>query len=534
MPMEVTTRYQLLGVGFAIATAAFAQLAPSAQAQPVKNEREAFGRIALRPNAATRIDTQRLHGIADVVERWNAIALDATGFDHTPVAPGDSRVFGEQLGPARSSRAMAIIHIAMFEALNAIDGQFVSYLGLVPVDKSNKVNSPAALAAAAHRTLVAMFPSQTATFDELLAADLAEIADGAEKMLGVEIGQSAANAILEKRSQDGSGHAEPLYGGEFVPSNAPGKWRQDPISQIPIALGANWSNVEPFVLTSPGQFRIPVPPSLQSAAYATAFNEVKSLGGDGLPSGTATQRTAEQSFIGTFWAYDGTPSLCAPPRLYNQVVVAVAKQQHTKGIQFARLLALANIALADAALAAWDSKFFYQFWRPITGIREADAGTGPTGTGDNNPNTAGDALFTPLAAPASNLGGPNFTPPFPSYPSGHASLGGALFETLRRFYGKDDVSFTVVSDEWNGSTRDVNGTLRPRQPRSFSTFSAAEEENGQSRVYLGIHWAFDKTEGIKLGRRVGESVFDKMFREQCKNGNCRAPGAPLVDPLATN
>jgi membrane-associated phospholipid phosphatase len=134
-----------------------------------------------------------------------------------------------------------------------------------------------------------------------------------------------------------------------------------------------------------------------------------------------------------------------------------------------------------------------------------------TGLGDGNPDTIGDTNFTPLGAPASNLNGPNFTPPFPAYPSGHAGFGGALFQVMRRFYGTDNIVFTFVSDEFNGQTRDNNGNIRPYRPRSFSTLSQAEEENGQSRIYLGIHWSFDKTEGIALGRRVGDYVFDQAF-----------------------
>ena len=133
----------------------------------------------------------------------------------------------------------------------------------------------------------------------------------------------------------------------------------------------------------------------------------------------------------------------------------------------ARLLALVNVAMADSGMCAWQSKFSQDFWRPITGIRESDPGTGPTGIGDGNPATIGDPNFTPLGAPASNLQGPNFTPPFPAYPSGHATFGGALFQTLRRFYGTDNIGFSFVSDEFNGETRDNQGNIRPYMPRSF-------------------------------------------------------------------
>jgi hypothetical protein len=148
----------------------------------------------------------------------------------------------------------------------------------------------------------------------------------------------------------------------------------------------------------------------------------------------------------------------------------------------------------------------------VTGIREADEGTGPTGLGDGNPDTAGDVNFTPLGAPASNEAGVDFTPPFPAYPSGHATFGGALFETLRLFYGTDDIPFTFVSDEFNGETVDSQGNLRPLVPRSFSSLSEAEEENGQSRIYLGIHWSFDKTEGIAQGRRIAQYVADNILQ----------------------
>jgi hypothetical protein len=248
---------------------------------------------------------------------------------------------------------------------------------------------------------------------------------------------------------------------------------------------------------------------MTSADYTAAYNEVKNLGGDGIV--TSTQRTEEQTFIGIFWAYDGTPSLCAPPRLYNQITVRIADQRRLSAIQFARLLALVNTAMADAGMTIWKSKYYYDFWRPVLGIRESDPGTGPTGLGDGNPDTIGDTSFSPLGAPASNLNGPNFTPPFPAYPSGHAGFGGTIFQIMRRFYGTDNIAFTFVSDEFNGQTRDNQGNMRPYRPRSFSTLSQAEEENGQSRIYLGIHWTFDKTQGIALGRRVADHVFDHAF-----------------------
>jgi len=241
---------------------------------------------------------------------------------------------------------------------------------------------------------------------------------------------------------------------------------------------------------------------MTSPAYTAAYDEVKRVGGDGVT--TPTQRTPDQTIAGIYWAYDGTPSLCAPPRLFNQIAVHIADQMGSDAIETARLLTLVNIAMSDATLTCWESKYYYDVWRPVTGIREAST--------DGNGATAGDPGFKPLGAPASNLNGPNFTPPFPAYPSGHASMGGAMFQTLRRFYGTDDISFTFVSDEFNGVTKDNTGNPRPVISRTFSTLSEAEEENGQSRIYLGIHWSFDKTEGIAMGRRVGDYVYDNVLR----------------------
>jgi len=447
-------------------------------------------------------------GESSWVKHWNQIAIDASGLDHTPVAPGENRVFGEQVGPGRASRAIAIVHIAVFDALNAIVGGHESYTDqpAAPAGASLK----AAIAQAAHDTLAALFPSQAAAFDGHLAEDLAKVEDGQAKTDGIEVGRRAAAAILAERADDGSNHPEPRYGIDFIASDEPGKWRQDPVSQHPLALGARWGEVRPFTLETAEQFRTPPPPALDSVAYAEAYAEAMSLGGDGIT--TPTERTDDQTHAGIYWAYDGTPSLCAPPRLYNQITLTIAEQRNADIVELARLLALVNTAMADAGIAIWESKYHYQYWRPVTGIRESDAGTGPTGAGDGNPLTIGDPDFMPLGAPASNLTGPNFTPPFPAYPSGHAGFGGALFQTLRNFYGTDEIEFTFTSDEFNGETLDNEGNPRELLPRTFQSLSQAEEENGQSRIYLGIHWSFDKSEGIAQGREIADWVYAHAFR----------------------
>jgi PAP2 superfamily len=438
------------------------------------------------------------------ISRWNQIAIDATGLDHKPVATGENRLFGEQLGPGRSSRAMAIVHIAMYDAVAAITGAYrsVNSIGRAPI----YADLNAAIANAAHFALIKVFPSQKPAFDAALAEDLARTSSvdlllgrlGVRvnsRALGLEVGERAAAGVERNRINDGSAKAEPLYGTEFIPKVGVGIWSPDPISKGKKAIGAYWSEVRPFTLNNSSQFRCPPPPALGSREYAQCYGEVQDIGGDGVT--TPTRRTPDQTEAGIFWAYDGTPSLCAPPRLYNQIANHIANERRTNTTGYMRLLMLINVSMADAGIAAWESKYYYQFWRPVTGLRASING---------EPNGSSTPNFIPLGAPASNLTGPNFTPPFPAYPSGHAVFGGALFQTLRNFYGTDDIPFTFTSDEYNGKTRDNQGNTRPLKPRYFANLSQAEEENGESRQYLGIHWEFDKTDGVAQGRKVADWV----------------------------
>lgn len=437
----------------------------------------------------------------NMVGHWNHISINASGFDHS--AAGGK----ENLGPTKSSRAAAITQIAIHDAVQAIQQRYETYLPQDPAPAGTSVE--AAVAKAAYETLIKLYPSQSATFKAELDKDLAGIPDGEAKENGIEVGHKAAAAILANRANDGSDNTNQSAAYRF--SQEPGKWRVDPTNPQQNSLGQNWDKVRPFAISSASQFRSVAPPALDSAEYAESFAEVYRLGGDG--KATPTERNEDQTDIGLFWAYDGTPTLCAPPRLYNQLALQVALEQGVTDLgDLARLLALLNVAMADAGISSWETKYFYDLWRPITAIREADEGTGPTGKGDGNPLTFGDVNWTPLGAPASNSSGRNFTPPFPAYVSGHATFGGALFQTLRNYFGSDDIGFTFVSDELNGSTIDIDGNVRPFRPRAYGSFSEAEEENGQSRIYLGIHFSFDKTEGILMGNQVANLVNDKLFK----------------------
>jgi hypothetical protein len=431
---------------------------------------------------------------------WNEIALDTTAIDHPPVDPAsgeDPRRFGERLGPPRSAYAMAIIHIAMFDAESAITKKFVSYSGIPAVQ--GDVSLDRAIAQAAHDTLVALFPFQKGRIDAIFDEDIVRIPGSpAAIAAGAALGKQAAAAILELRENDGSALPEPRWFVDYFPIGfpkvQPGIWQIDPVSKLGVALGGNWPKVKPFVMLSASRFRAPPPPSLKSKAYKQTFKEEVRIGGD--PAhGTNTARTEAQTVIAKFWAYDGTPALCAPPRLYNMVARTIALQQKMRTVpEIARLFALVNVAMAEAGLASWDTKSFYQYWRPVTAIR-----------------LFFDPNFYPLGGQATNAVGPNFTPPFPAYTSGHATFGGALFQILRKFF-PDDTKFTVVSDEFDGLNKDVNGNIRPLIQASYKSFAQAEWENAQSRLYMGIHWQFDAENGVKQGNQVADFVFAHAFR----------------------
>ena len=441
----------------------------------------------------------------DPILHWNHVALEVLKFDCSGI-PKDP----QQGGPTRASRAMAMVHAAMFDAFNSIDGSCRPYLLKVPF--SGTASPEAAVATAAHLTLKNLFPRQSPYLDEELNNYLSTLPNTLGKTQGQLVGKLAGNAMLLARMSDGKKLSEAI---SYRPKNLPGYHRVDPMNPNQGFLTCEWGLVRPFVIKNTREFMIPPPPALTSQEYADAFNEVKSLGAK-----NSTERTEEQTIIGIYWGYDGTNNIGVPPRLYNQIVRVIAEQQNNTPRQNARLFALVNLSMADAAIAAWDDKYDYQFWRPIVAIREADAGTGPTGMGDHNPNTAGDVSWEPLGAPLSNTIGNNFSPPFPAYASGHATFGAATFQTLIRFYGTDNIPFDFMSDEYNGVTTDNEGHVRPAIIRHFDTLIDAMLENAISRIYLGVHWRFDAEAGMDQGLAIGNHIFETALQ-------------PIAPPLTT-
>ncbi len=493
----------------------------------------------------------------DPILYWNEVALEANRVSHTNGK-------GEQTGPTLSSRALAIVHLAMYDAFAGASNYpaaLPAYLGLpapagAPLDDQSKA---AAVAAAAHATLSDLFPSQKPFFDLELAKA------GNVLNPGHAFGLVVANAILNDRAGDPDAGAS-----GYKPSPGRGRHRPDPDNpdqgfHAPFygAKSKLFAVTKRHELTAPPQPKLPNP----DAAYKSALQQVRGKGIAPELMGTlpanAPRRTVEQTLIGVYWAYDGARELGTPPRLYNQIMRVVAKNKNNSTEENARLFALVNVAMADAGILAWDQKYIHDLWRPVVGIREHDKSMGPAadqGNNDIDPDCQSDWL--PLGAPATNLSNlpktpqpipsnKNFTPPFPAYPSGHATFGAAAFHITRLFYGpqneggvgrggvskgdrKQDTLFQgleIVSDEHNGISKDNKGAVRPRHVRNFQNgLWHMIVENGRSRVWLGVHWVFDafleknngepdldkNVGGVPLGLTIAEDIFENKMTKSTK------------------
>ncbi len=374
---------------------------------------------------------------ADVVTDWNNAALDAIRAGHT--------------APPIASRSLVIAHVSIYDAVNGIARTYEPYLvqSAVPASASRE----AAASAAAHQALVNLFPASTSSFDALHAAILAAIPDGPQKTAGIVWGEFVANQILAARANDGSDAIVPPPGG-----TDPGAWVPTPPAFLPYLL-PQWGFVLPFAMSSSSQFRPSGPPSLDSERYAADYDEVKSLG-----PAVGSTRTEEQTQIALFWA-DGAGTE-TPPGHWNSIAQSFADMEGNTLEQNARLFALLNIAMADAAICAWDAKYTFDFWRPVTAINYLE--------------------------PELNWMSFIVTPPFPDYVSGHSTFSGAAATVLALFYGTEDLPFTIGSD------------FLPGVYRSFATCLDAAQEAAVSRLYGGIHFRSANEDGLQAGINIGE------------------------------
>jgi hypothetical protein len=395
----------------------------------------------------------------DVILQWNRVLTETL---RTP---------GQQPTSILPPRSYAMMHVAMFDAVNSIDGIHTPFL--TEVSGSQNASIEAAAAQAAHDVLAALYPTRIAIFNTELAISLEGI-DEYRAQQGIRVGQIVAERLLAARANDGWSVTAPAFS---LPAT-PGNWQPTPPAHAAAAF-THYPAVIPFGIKSGTQLLPNPPPALTSAQYVADFNEVKEIG-----SVNSATRTADQTLVAQLWHAVGTPT--NPFFVWNNVARTVAVARGLSTVEKARLFALTNIALHDALQTTFTSKFQYGMWRPVTAIRRADE--------DGNAATTADPAWSSLLV----------TPPYPSYAGNNAAIGTSQATMLALFFGRDDIAFQHT---WEGA----NGTTR-----SYAGFGAMADEEARARVYGGIHFTFDNVAGQSVGQNVANYIFANVMRpRQC-------------------
>ena len=373
------------------------------------------------------------------------------------------RTPGEQPATIHTTRSFAIMHAAIYDAVNAIDGTHKPYL--VGFSASPVASQEAAASSAAHEVLVKLYPNMQSTLDAQLQQALAQLPNRG-KAEGIRIGKAIADRILAIRANDGSSNPPAPY----VFGDAPGDYQSTPPNFPPQPQFTSWSRVTPFALEAADQFRPGGPPKLTSDRYTDAFDLVKTFG---IAGGAAA--SADEALTGHFW--NG-----AIQNYWNEIAQTASLAHELTTAEIARLFALLNLSFADGVIAFYDAKYTYNFWRPVTAIRAAAT--------DGNPDTDADPNWLP------EVGN---TTPDPSYPGAHAVISKAGAEVLISFFHNDNFDFSVTSE------------VMPGVERSFTSFEAAAQEATQSRLFAGVHFPFDLSTGQRLGADVADFLVDNLL-----------------------
>jgi hypothetical protein len=377
------------------------------------------------------------------------------------------RTPGAQPATIHPTRSFAIMHAAIYDAVNSIDKGHSSY-AIELTGVSPLASQDAAAATAAHDVLVTLYPRFQTILEVALQQSLASIPEDEHKAEGITVGQTVAGRMLDLRSQDGSG-AKPI---PYVFGDKPGDYQSTPPNFPPQPQFTHWARVTPFTLARADQFRPGPPPALASQRYSRAVNEVQAFGVAG-----STAASADQALTGRFW--NG-----AIQNYWNEIAQTASLAHGLTTAQNARLFAQLNLAFADAVIAFYDAKYTYNFWRPVTAIR---AGS------EDTPDTVADPNWLPEVTK---------TPPDPSYPGAHAAISAAGEVVLHEFFEKGGFDFAVTSE------------VLPSVQRSFDSFAAAAKEATFSRVFAGVHFRFDLTAGRRLGRNIAHFVLQNFLTPQ--------------------